>query len=207
MTQGIHSLACVTSQHLGREMRNRVRPDHRHQARFQAQSRPRAHLATAPHPAKWLSPDPIGEAGGLNLYGYVDNSPMNRLDPLGLDAITIGPVTIPLGFEPGTPQAYKDAEAAHEKQHRTDFWNGRRFCLPKWQIEQRGFEASIPVLEKGLEDPSLAPEDRKYLEDRLEEAKNIARDEEMARAYADDYADRQKRPQAFFGDDGQLYGP
>lgn len=31
-----------------------------------------------------ISRDPIAEAGGLNLYGYVGNSPTNRTDPLGL---------------------------------------------------------------------------------------------------------------------------
>ena len=36
--------------------------------------------------ALWLSRDPIGEAGGLNLYGYVGNNPINFRDPLGLDA-------------------------------------------------------------------------------------------------------------------------
>ena len=34
---------------------------------------------------RWLSADPIGERGGLNLYGYVGNDPLNFTDPLGLD--------------------------------------------------------------------------------------------------------------------------
>ena len=34
--------------------------------------------------ALWLSRDPIGEAGGLNLYGYVENDPVNWLDQFGL---------------------------------------------------------------------------------------------------------------------------
>ena len=33
---------------------------------------------------RWLSRDPIGESGGINLYGYVGNSPVNYVDPLGL---------------------------------------------------------------------------------------------------------------------------
>ena len=38
-----------------------------------------------PDSAKWLSPDPIGEAGGMNLYGYVLGNPVNMWDPLGLE--------------------------------------------------------------------------------------------------------------------------
>jgi RHS repeat-associated protein len=37
-----------------------------------------------PTTARWLSPDPIEEAGGLNLYGYVGGDPVNYDDPLGL---------------------------------------------------------------------------------------------------------------------------
>lgn len=35
---------------------------------------------------RWLNRDPIEEEGGLNLYGYVLNDPVNLIDPLGLDA-------------------------------------------------------------------------------------------------------------------------
>ena len=34
---------------------------------------------------RWLSIDPIREMGGMNLYGYVVNDPVNSLDLLGLD--------------------------------------------------------------------------------------------------------------------------
>jgi RHS repeat-associated protein len=34
---------------------------------------------------RWLSEDPIGEEGGVNLYGYVGNGVVGRVDPLGLD--------------------------------------------------------------------------------------------------------------------------
>jgi RHS repeat-associated protein len=35
---------------------------------------------------RWLSRDPIGEMGGVNLYGYVNNSPIAYRDPSGLTA-------------------------------------------------------------------------------------------------------------------------
>lgn len=34
---------------------------------------------------RWVSPDPKGLEAGPNLYAYVENSPMNRVDPYGLD--------------------------------------------------------------------------------------------------------------------------
>ena len=36
---------------------------------------------------RWLNRDPIGERGGLNLYGYVGNNPTSRRDRLGLDFV------------------------------------------------------------------------------------------------------------------------
>jgi hypothetical protein len=37
-----------------------------------------------PSTGLFLSRDPIGEAGGINLYAYVQNSPVDRIDPFGL---------------------------------------------------------------------------------------------------------------------------
>lgn len=38
-----------------------------------------------PDLGRWITRDPIGERGGVNLYGYVQNNPINRIDPLGLE--------------------------------------------------------------------------------------------------------------------------
>ncbi|RYZ71970.1 MAG: hypothetical protein EOP09_03895, partial [Proteobacteria bacterium] len=37
-----------------------------------------------PTMGRWLSRDPVGEAGGLDLHGYVGNNPTSVVDPLGL---------------------------------------------------------------------------------------------------------------------------
>lgn len=38
-----------------------------------------------PNLQRFLNRDPIGEAGGINLYGYVRNEPVGTVDPFGLD--------------------------------------------------------------------------------------------------------------------------
>lgn len=59
---------------------------YRHQASYLDLTHFRAYYAEL---GRWLSRDPIGERGGMNLYGYVENSPSNSFDPLGLWVITL----------------------------------------------------------------------------------------------------------------------
>jgi len=44
----------------------------------------------SPSQGRWISRDPIGEHGGVNLYAFVGNDPVNNWDYLGLDFIAVG---------------------------------------------------------------------------------------------------------------------
>jgi RHS repeat-associated protein len=45
------------------------------------------HRYYQPKIARYVSPDPIGFKGGLNLYRYVFNNPINFMDPSGLECL------------------------------------------------------------------------------------------------------------------------
>ena len=45
-----------------------------------------------PANGRWLTRDPIGYAGGVNLYGYCGNDPGNQWDPSGFDSGSANPI-------------------------------------------------------------------------------------------------------------------
>jgi len=110
-----------------------------------------------PHEGRFINPDPIGQAGGVNLYGYVANNPLRLIDPLGLWYIDVnvtggfglvftgGLIFGPDGIRPyagggiGTPGV--SGSLQWSPNNASTGWNG-------------GFAANIPVYGKFGPGPS-----------------------------------------------------
>ncbi|MBX3315461.1 MAG: RHS repeat-associated core domain-containing protein [Phycisphaeraceae bacterium] len=71
---------------------------------------------------RWLSRDPIEEQDGLNMYVTVQNSLMNYVDPLGLEAY-VGPEAAAIRWVPRFDlEEYTDAVANTGTSWRSDSW-------------------------------------------------------------------------------------
>ena len=66
------------------------------------------HRFYSPATRSWTTRDPLRERGGINLYGFVGNSPLNHVDPLGLESPAAPkPVVYSSPAEPGLWELFK----------------------------------------------------------------------------------------------------
>lgn len=80
---------------------------------------------------RFLQADPIGYAGGMNLYAYVANDPVNATDPMGTAHAALTGTRIryaPLnpyfgGCNTCTGYSYAGASAGYEARTRSDFYD------------------------------------------------------------------------------------
>jgi RHS repeat-associated protein len=84
---------------------------------------------------RWINQDPIGEAGGINLYGFVGNDPLNVVDTDGL-----------AGWALNGPQVYWDSKYRN-MVHSRDYQEGVR------KGSGMAAKQSVPVIASVLLEP------------------------------------------------------
>jgi RHS repeat-associated protein len=60
----------------------------------------------SPALGRWINRDPLGEEGGVNLYGFVGNNPVNKTDPLGLKWSQSWGMNFSYDDDPSTPSGW-----------------------------------------------------------------------------------------------------
>ncbi|HZU41624.1 MAG TPA: hypothetical protein VE994_03055 [Terriglobales bacterium] len=105
-------------------------------------------------------------------------------------AFSVGPVSIHSSARQSATE--RRAEAAHERQHRTDFWTLQSFRMSREQLEQRGFAAELPVYENRIHEiESHAPRSTAEraelltLRQHRDQAHSIATDPLLAKVYCE----------------------
>ncbi|MCG3128345.1 MAG: hypothetical protein CHACPFDD_03229 [Phycisphaerae bacterium] len=103
----------------------------------------------SPRLGRWMSRDPIGEAGGVNLYGFASNDPLDEVDTLGLfddEAVDDYMKRLERSLERGNTSSLctqgDDADALVER--------GCRFVL-----NVTGGEAKLPILDPGPDQEAI----------------------------------------------------
>jgi len=104
----------------------------------------------SPGLGRWVSRDPIGEYGGINLGGFVGNSPIGRCDPFGVTSVGqildeyFSPFSRPRTWIMGPDDAYTrivrrwqpvvDAVNAAKADLRAncEVWSERHLTSPNW---------------------------------------------------------------------------
>lgn len=109
-----------------------------------------------PELGRWLSADPIGFSGGLNLYGYCGQNPISFVDPLGLDPI----------YLPGTKKGLKHYDSGYPgADHSQDNAFDKAFKAHKGNVRLSGPSDSYNCLWWALNEKKLIKHKKAWLGD------------------------------------------
>lgn len=78
-----------------------------------------------PQTGRYLTPDPIGLAGGINLFIYTNANPTNMTDPMGLEA-GVGPIR-GLGGRPNLPSTQQTTGSGLAWYNDPNHWSAYTF--------------------------------------------------------------------------------
>ncbi len=99
---------------------------------------------------RWLSRDPIGEAGGINLYWYVANNPVNASDPLGLWTSGSGNHE---NFDDDNGSALDDFLDQYNKMREANWKNSDKYfrCMANCEAAKKGHSKGVKQLSEARE--------------------------------------------------------
>jgi RHS repeat-associated protein len=115
-----------------------------------------------PETGRWTTQDPIRFEGGLNLYGYVVQDPLNRIDPEGLFDLPSDPSGLPPGWDKDTSHRYPHGERWRHPSGDYLDWHPGRPGLPGWRGKDHWHHHGPdgqPTTRPGTQDNHLEPGD------------------------------------------------
>jgi RHS repeat-associated protein len=110
-----------------------------------------------PQTGRWLSRDPIGENGGVNLYGFIMNNPVNSVDMLGLVGYyPPGPPNPDPNRGESDPLNHIQSDAEGREMLRHYLWGGGVYFQRNWKsYMEKSFpmraDAALLILPKARE--------------------------------------------------------